>query len=301
MIIFVIYDYKRSYLFITILLSIYDNEEKGEALNKIKKRKVEWFLTFNNINLENDYFEQMQYLIRDMQLLFDKPLHPDLSSLLIETENTEIAEAEILSKKKTLKRLQDKAKKFLDEIIIGYQNAHEYKNEGGRPLTIFGHRDIIEHRTLNQMKIEVDAKVMIRNSPKLKRDPKTKQWEAFWIGDTLEKSPIELVLTPKGGDEAFLFSFSQALDGVLLKSIKQCSECNRWYFQSGRRERLVCSDKCRARKSNREKRKRLKKEGGKAYEDERKDGRRRAKESYDRRIHKKLGKNVKVGKQAEEN
>lgn len=268
-------------------------------MKRLKTMQIGWFLTFANIDFESGFFEQMQYLIRDMQILFGKPLHPDLSSLLIEAENTEIAKAEILSKKKTLKRLQDKTKKFLDEIIIGYQNAHEYKNEGRRPPTIFGHRDIIELRTLNQMEISVNAKVMIRNSPKLKRDPKTKQWEAFWVGDTLEKSPIELVLTPKGGDEAFLFSFSQALDGVLLKYIKQCSECNRWYFQSGRRERLVCSDKCRARKSNREKRKRLKNEGGKAYEDELKDGKRRAKESYDRRIHKKLGKNVKVGKQAE--
>jgi hypothetical protein len=70
----------------------------------------------------------------------------------------------------------------------------------------------------------------------------------------LKESPLELTITPKGNDDGFLFFFARALDGVPLTNLGRCAECNKWFLQSGKRERHFCSNLCRA-KSSRERRK----------------------------------------------
>jgi hypothetical protein len=273
-------------------------------MKQIKKGQVEWFLSLANMSFKDGYFEQILYLIQNMKIFFGKTLHPDLSGFRLVDLPPEMAEAELTREIEALQRLALKVNQFLNNIQLKYEEAEQYK-EGGKPLNVFGVSDIVDLRTLAQMEIKVNVKIMIRNSPKLKpirgiserkRKSATKQWVAFWVNDTLESSPIELVITPEVGDEGFLFSLAQALHKIPLKSIKKCSECNNWFLQSSKRERLFCSDKCRARKFNKDRRKAIKEEGGEQYETELKKGRKRAKASYDRKVQKKLGKNVKIGK-----
>jgi hypothetical protein len=272
-------------------------------MKQTKKRQVEWFLELANMSFEGEYFEKILYLIQDMKIFFGKTLHPGLSGLRSVDLPPEMAEAEMSKEIETFKQLQLKANQFLNDIVTKYKEAENYKI-GGKPLTVFGLSDIAGLRTLGQMEIKINAKLMIRNNPQLKpirgvskrkRKQTTRQWIAFW-GDngTLENSPIELVITPKGDDECFLFSFAQTLDGILLKSIKKCSDCNNWFFQASKRERFFCSNKCRARKFNKDRRKMIKEKGGEKYKTELEKGKRRARASYENRRKKQLGPNVKI-------
>ena len=272
-------------------------------MDQITKGQIEWFLSLANMSIEDRHFGEILYLVQNMKIFFGKTLHPDLSGLGSVDLPPEMAEAEMTKEIEILQRLQLKVNQFLNDILQRYEEAGKYKDER-KALNVFGFSEIVDLRTLDQMEIKVNAKIMIRNSPKLKpirgistRKQKvaTKQWIAFWDGNTLETSPFELVITPEEGDEGFLFSFAQALHNIPLKSIKKCSECSDWFLQSGKKERLFCSNNCRARKYNKDRRKAIKEEGGEKYKTELKNGRKRAKKSYNRKIQKKLGKNVKIG------
>ena len=137
---------------------------------------------------------------------------------------------------------------------------------------------------------------MIGDRPRLERKPGTREWRVYWPDNALAKSRARVLMTPERNDEGFLFSFLQTLDGVLLTSIRQCSECNNLLFQSGKMERSFCSTRCRSRKANRERRKRIREEGGSPYKEDLAKGKERARASYERKQKAQSGANVKVGK-----
>jgi len=274
-------------------------------MEKVQKRQIEWFLTLANMNFEIEYFEPMIDLIHMMQNSFGKSIHPILRSIVSEAWNTERARMEMLHNEEKLKDLQYKTKEFIEGIISKYSEAQKYKKDEKKFLYVNGFKDIIDFRTLYQLEIKADIKIMIKNRPELEpirniseagKKIGTKQWRASWTGDTLERSQIELDITPEESDDAFLFWFAQAINGIPLSSIKQCVECKNWFFQSGNRKRFFCVARCRSRNFNRENRKRIKENGGEEYEAQKKRGRARAKASYDRKIKNEVSKGAVVGK-----
>lgn len=244
-----------------------------------KKKQIEWFLELANMDFENDTPESQLDLLQRMINVFGKTLHPDFSDLrptlwepetwnaMTESEPgllREMAENLLDAKRGSFVRIQGILREFINGMNQRFDNAKRYQQDGGEPLREIGLSDITNLRTLGQFDIEGDIRVMIRNKPKLERHPKkNRMWVAYWSRDRLENSPVEIMITPRGSDEGFLFSFVKTLDGVPLTFVRSCSECGNWFLQSGKRERGSCSTRCKARKANRERRRRVKEEGEK--------------------------------------
>ena len=81
-------------------------------------------------------------------------------------------------------------------------------------------------------------------------------------------------------EQSLLFHLLQVLDGVPLAVFKKCSECGKWFVHANKRKRRYCSRTCSTRSAVRKHRERLKAEDPQAYERMLEEARRRARESY---------------------
>jgi len=56
---------------------------------------------------------------------------------------------------------------------------------------------------------------------------------------------------------SLLLVFFQALDGMPLNALRQCAECEKWFFHISEKIKLYCSNRCAARKATRDSRARI--------------------------------------------
>lgn len=97
-----------------------------------------------------------------------------------------------------------------------------------------------------------------------------------------------------------LLLFIRALDGVSISVFRRCDECGHWFLHTSKRERRYCSNLCAARKGNRDRREAKKRNSRDEYEKELEDGRKRARNSYVKRV-KSITHNVKIGRRPRKN
>lgn len=76
------------------------------------------------------------------------------------------------------------------------------------------------------------------------------------------------------------FVIYESLNGVPLRALKKCPECERTFLHTTQIKKMYCSNRCAARAGVREKRQKIKQEGGGAYEKALRSGAMRAKKSY---------------------
>ena len=220
-------------------------------MDKEKKRRIEWFLNFINMDFEWDPLEDKLRLFRSIDTSLDRFLPQDLSNFQTSVLDPEIAELEVMRAQGALKRIQRRLREFIEELIKKYRRTREYERDGSL-MTL---SEVADLKVLSQIEIDVNVKMMIKDKPELMPAKRKRgMWKVYWPDKALENSPLEIVIAPKGGDEGLLFLFMQALDGVPLMYLRQCSECDKWFLQAGKRERLFCSDQCRARKNISERR-----------------------------------------------
>ena len=90
--------------------------------------------------------------------------------------------------------------------------------------------------------------------------------------------------------------FLRTINGLHTSCVKQCLECDEWFFHFTKREKAYCSNKCAARKGNRDRRARIKVENPVAYKKELDENAQRARMSYERKVKAKSNKNVKISR-----
>jgi hypothetical protein len=215
-------------------------------MERIKRKRIEWFLQLLNMDLKEGSFDEKIDWLNEMPRLFERPPHPGLSGLeSLPLWNREMAQLELSQKDSTLLLLREKSRQFLNDLRSRHKTLRESLADDQR---FTSSSEFADMRQLGAIKVKVELRVMIKNKPKLERPDGDRSWKAYWPGDSLDKSNLEIVIIPEGGEEGFIFLFAQALDGVPIKSIGRCQAdtCNRWFLQSGKK-RSFCSNRCRAR------------------------------------------------------
>lgn len=114
--------------------------------------------------------------------------------------------------------------------------------------------------------------------------------------ETLFEAPFHLTVKAQNYKDTLLYYFFRSLEGLPLKAIQSCIECGSFFIHTTKRKKIFCSNKCSMRKANRDRRKRIKEKDKDKYEHELAEGKKRAQKSREKRIKKKLGKNVKIGR-----
>jgi hypothetical protein len=210
-------------------------------VRKNKKKQIEWFIGLMNFDFEKASSSEILDLIMNMQIAFGRPLHPDLLTPQSSVWNPEIT-LEIL------KHLREILMKFVVELKRKFREVKKLNDDGA----LMKLNDITDLQNLFEIKTNAKVTLSLENKPKLKRDPeKRDMWKVYWPDRTLENSPLHVVISPEGGDEAFLFSFALAVNEIPLSFLRNCPECRKWFFQFGK-TRLFCSPQCRARRGMRQ-------------------------------------------------
>jgi hypothetical protein len=230
-------------------------------MTKDNKKRVEWFLRLINSDFRDGFPQPNQSLFQDMQRIFGRSLHPDLASLNSVQWNPELAEAQLREKAPVLKRLQKSLEGFLTEALDKINDLRKYQGKDGIVLDKATPSELIELRALGQFTVPIRVRLILHNPPKLERNQNNKdRWIAYWPDNTLDNSPIESDIIPEEGDSGFLFAFAQALNGIYWTNIRRCTECRAWFLQSGKRERIFCSGRCRVKNYKMKKRDQTKKQ-----------------------------------------
>jgi len=100
------------------------------------------------------------------------------------------------------------------------------------------------------------------------------------------KTPIKIATKATSDEETLLFHFCQSIDGIPIGAFRQCPECDKYYIHISKRKRIFCSPKCAMRDTNRKKRSKIKKTDPNAYAIELKEGSKRARKSYVKKVKK---------------
>lgn len=129
-------------------------------------------------------------------------------------------------------------------------------------------------------------------------DAMKKSWDRTWPLQSRGKYLIRVNSAGADPCSKILYDFVNAFDGLPLAAIHRCEfeKCGRWFLHLTKKTRRFCSDRCRAREGSRIAYDEVRANKGEKYEETKKAGRSRAKKSYDKKVRKESGHNVKIGK-----
>lgn len=133
---------------------------------------------------------------------------------------------------------------------------------------------------------EIEAKMIVRLEtpliePELK--PKGDGLLSRLPENKISQAPINMAFKAKSDEDTLLIYFFQSLSILNVGSILQCLECDKYFLHTSKRKKIYCSHKCAARNTSRKRREKLKKDPF-AKEKENRKGAKRARKSYEKKI-----------------
>ena len=109
-------------------------------------------------------------------------------------------------------------------------------------------------------------------------------FDTAWKPESVEKALFNVQVSAAKNENALLYHFVKALDGVPVSALVRCKECGGWFLHLSKRERVYCSNKCAAKKTSRERYRRLREHDPESYQVELESGRERAHRAYGRKV-----------------
>lgn len=100
-------------------------------------------------------------------------------------------------------------------------------------------------------------------------------------------SYIEVRANSQDINSLMTYHFFQALRGLPSGSLRRCLQCEKWFVKMKLRNRIFCSSACATKKANKDRYMRIKAEWSEPYHEELRQGRVRAKKSYEQKQRKK--------------
>jgi hypothetical protein len=288
-------------------------------MHKEKRKRLEWFLNFMNLDLDQMPPREKYNLFVDL-LAVSRGFNPEEEYPRFTVD--EDAKSILLSLKwGDTYRLQKRLKEFFESIM---QKINTLQNYHGmwQPLKDF---EQLAWLTKVETTQSIEIGVNIWKATNGKIEAKTQQLTiaddedglieedasadrrlvreiVAWAKDVRQKygdgsnlfrfdqvalknSPIIIsAFSPSNDEQSLISQLIQALDGVPLGALCRCPECDNWFLHISKHNREFCSNKCAARMNSRGRREKLKKEKPKAYEQELKDGAQRARKSYEKKV-----------------
>jgi hypothetical protein len=212
-------------------------------MNQERKKRIEWFLKFLDVNFEIEPPGKTLELLRDMHIAFGRTLHLDLAGLQVWAAN--LSNQETSTARQAMRRLQSMLVDFWKSLMT---KRNEIERGWGQERFISSTSELPDILLVGQINdANVKAKIVIAGDLKIERiDKQEAKWKIQWPSYKDKIPTFRILLTPKADDPGFLFSLAQELDGIPLSYFKKCEQCGKWLLQSGKKHRRFCSDICRA-------------------------------------------------------
>lgn len=247
----------------------------------MKEKELKWFLDFINEDLGSlPIADRMKLTVEVASQIHPHDFQDSFDPDNIRGEIIEKIGPNLL-KNLNLSSFQDKLRNFFDYMMPQIKKSLSYQNETDWKSG----EEIDFYPSLGSFSSEITIRLEARGlSCEMKEDQDTRLYRHK--PESLEKASIALLFEAKSNEDILLFNFIRALEGIPLTAIRQCRECGLWFLHISKHKRDFCSNRCAARKGSRERRKKQKNESPKKYDHELKEGAKRARNSYEKKVKK---------------
>lgn len=262
----------------------------GVFMDKIKKDRLKWFLDFINMDLGTLSPGEVVKVSTEISLIVHGESHYAYTGIMTKEWAYKALHEWLLSEGKKMLNLESCQQRLSDYLT----NMFNVIDEASKPIYTAdtktgeisvdintGEKKIFsEHGFYGRQILEfIDTQVRIEATFNLPSDLET-------IGDRI----INTIYKAGSHQDTLLIHFIQALNGISIGAIRKCPECGNWFLHVSKRVKRFCSNKCAAKKVSRERRERIKKEDIEAYNQELKNGAKRARKSYEKKVKRKIHK-----------
>lgn len=254
-------------------------------MNRGSTRRLDWFLGFLREDLEQVSMEHKVEIGKEMAMIlglgnYDGPfvtVPPSVVARLVGHRGDE------------LKRLQQSLKNTFQEIMTRFMAAKKKRKTLENTWTDKTQADRIRRLYSVHFPIRLTLSLALDEIPRVDGDSDTESlFMTQWESGALDRAELHVSTVALKDEDSLLYRFLQDLNGVPISALMRCKECHGWFVHVSQRERLYCSNRCAAKKANRDRYRRIKGETPDAYEAELQNGRERAHRSYKRKVEKVL-------------
>jgi hypothetical protein len=135
------------------------------------------------------------------------------------------------------------------------------------------------------IRTKIDIPFMAGFESKTSKDTEGVEQTLYRVNRELFKEhSFQIFYRSNDDKESLILLLVNILGSVPIRSIHKCPECKKWYFHISKKKKTYCSNKCAARKTSRERRRRSKESDPDKYADELAGGAKRARKSYTQKV-----------------
>ncbi len=217
---------------------------------------VEWFLSFLNMDLENQSSGNMLKLVTELDAILRGASYkdnavPDAPHLMRVFPKHYVRVKSLMANQfQKVKNLQEVLREFVEGIIKAYEKAKKHAD------TMLSEDEFASLRALSRLKVTLDAEARIE-APQWVADvdsaPDEMQFEYMWKKEDLNEATFELVISSENSEAAIKYQFFESFKSLPLKALRKCPMCGNWFIHLSIRERKFCSNRCAARNYSRKK------------------------------------------------
>jgi len=249
-------------------------------MDRRRTRRLNWFFDFLSTNLDKLGQGEFAKVATELSLTLlgrttiGRSIEAVVLAKIEETDYTMSRNG--LNK---MKATQESLRSYVEQMMDGVKKT----TEDGLTKNGFAHDIPRDEYTLTKVNVNIITTAGMIVSSSVEKQEENHSIHR-WSKEEIERAPIMVYEMALSGKEALIFQFVRALNGFSLSAIRQCPECERWYVHTTKRKKIYCSNRCAARKTSRDRRKRKKEQDPAAYERELKGNAERARKSYENKI-----------------
>jgi len=259
----------------------------ADSMDKSKSNTLKWFIDFMNVDVKKlPYPERMKLSAEIQGRLHPRESYDEIRPEIAE-QLTQMKVEEIRSFQDHLQNFFGFMKKRLDDVLTSGDGIWRSDD------------DIEFFPWLNSYEVPIKINFNVAGIQYDNRKKKTGQGDEKYFFrtqiETLNNAKIQLEFSADSDEQALLFSFIMLLEDLPITAFSECAECGKWFINARKGIKLYCSNNCAARKGNRDRRARMKKEDPEGYKKELDKNAQRARSSYERKT-KAENPNVKIAR-----
>jgi hypothetical protein len=275
------------------------NENVNEGIDRYMKEKKDgliWFLDFLNLEVQMLSQEEMEKWATEALYMieFGKPrlwqrVYPVPEKIVTQEK------IDVWVNSNRLFEYQMFIKNFLVEALSNIERSISTRTVW-TPRKKFRFQSFIsEFKTFATLRLQVPA----YSGLNVKTENKGKKNEETYYRidkSNFQEANFHFSFLSKSEKKSFLIVFCQNLEGVPIKSLRRCTNCDNWFLHISKREKKFCTNKCAASYLGRLRREKLKLENSEVYQKELREGAKRARKSYEKKKKKEIRNNIKIAR-----
>ncbi|MFC1534389.1 hypothetical protein ACFL7M_13590 [Thermodesulfobacteriota bacterium] len=242
---------------------------------------LNWFIEFAYIDLGKIGRRKIIWKAMEIQEILENGLwHDDVFSETLELANWRISSDNNLHTNiKNMKKMQKKFRESFEATMMTIKGMQNFENL--QWVRYEDLKDNIPFESRPNVNIQADVCILPIIEHKEAKKEYLYKWSPKWPNESFFRIRSKVDIW---SGEMLLMIFYRVLNGVQIGCLRECKECTKWFLHVTKRERIYCSNRCAARKANRDRRSRLKKTKPKEYGKELESNADRARKSYEKKI-----------------